>query len=815
MIPRISALQDSVQKLTKQEKLFTTNSEYILPSVPVLQSQAKRVISSAITITQARSTRSDISEGNISEAGDTMEPATVNRIATWVSNTPTLTKEAHYNGELLDSPRLLSQQSPVPKPEHLIDLDCTDTFPNEDENEEDDLVLDFVRKYLADGKEHLDSSEFADAEDCYLRALRKAENLSPNKQKKLDLESARLNLGLTAIENSHIDLAERHFRQLADECVIRRSSNLSDDSHGKQGLQACFFLAQIYLQRDELEAAEQYCMKSLQGHWKMRGRDPTAFHPSANLMSTIASRKGDEKEAKMYLKMISCEVPSPTPPTEQTPGRPLPAMSSRVRSDSSGIALQSVAELELSDPRESRSSYRPRASTKDSSASVRCSVSGSILEQDAAAADTLTENGFDVYSRSFDPDTALLWAARHGEELVMQQLISGLSVSAVNGDKKTKLRIVKVRTVDKTNDDGFTPLISATIRGHAGAVEILLLADAKINLRTKSDERRTALHFASFRSHHQIVKSLVASGADLDVSDNQGNTPLHLAVVKASPQIVSTLLKAGANREAKNSSGCTPLHVAVIERKEDIVECLLTHKVKVNAAISPSKSANSTSPISFTASWTDTTSWSTQSSIPPLQQPTALHLAATNGDTNILSVILSPQYRVNLESRTTDGRTPLHAAVLASQLPAVTLLLDHGANIEAHDLHKRTALHLVVGSGPKDHLSSSTQGQSPHISILEHLLRRSALTSAREDDGSTPLHIAAFEGDVAAVKVLLDAGADPNAKRIGGLTPGELAKKMDQVEVVRVLEERFGSGKKVKQGSRKLLGLGMGRKLTI
>lgn len=821
MLPRINALQDSVERLTNQEKLILTKSESIPPSVLVLQSQAKRVINSAMTIAEARSIRSEFGEANTSEAGDTLEPAAINRIATWVSNTPTLVKETHHLGTLQQSPQLLPRQSPNPNSEHYMARDLDDSFLDDEENEEDDLVLDFVRQYFADAKEHRGKSELADAEDCYLRGLKKAETLSLPKQKKLNLDTIRLNLGLTAFERNHLDLAETCFRRLADECLTRRLSNGLDSNHGDEGLQACYFLAQIYLQLDELEAAEKYCMKSLQLRWRMRAMDPFGFHPSARLMSAIASKKGDEKDAKMYLDMTSREVSSPTPPpTGPAPDRPLPAMPPRPRSDTSAIALQSITNLDLSDPRnnqrDSKNSSRGRANTRESVPSLRDSISGPVSEQDAATVDTLIENGFDVDSRSFDPDLALSWAARHGEEVIMRQLISGLLVPSTNAERKSKHRSVKVRTVDKANEEGFTPLILATIRGHQGAVEILLVADAKVNLRTKNDEKRAALHFAILRSHQQIIQSLVAAGADLDIADSLGNTPLHLAVTKASSQVILTLLKAGADREARNYVGCTPLHLAVIERREESVECLVAHGIRVNAAISPPKATNSASPISFSASWIDTAA--PKPSIPPLQRPTALHLAATNGDTNIASLLISSRHRVDLESRTSDGRTPLHAAVLASQLPTVSLLLDHGADIEAHDLHKRTALHLVVGSGPSDMLISTSQTPSAQILILSHLLHRSASTAARETDGSTPLHIAAFEGDVTAVRVLLDAGADPEAKRMGNITAAELAKKVRQVEVVRIFEERFGNGKKGRQGGggggQKWFGLGRGRNLT-
>lgn len=57
----------------------------------------------------------------------------------------------------------------------------------------------------------------------------------------------------------------------------------------------------------------------------------------------------------------------------------------------------------------------------------------------------------------------------------------------------------------------------------------------------------------------------------------------------------------------------------------------------------------------------------------------------------------------------------------------------------------------------------------------------------RSPSGTTPLHVAAFRGDRNAVRVLLDAGADPNAAGEGGCTPLHEALKHPHLQVARML----------------------------
>ena len=75
------------------------------------------------------------------------------------------------------------------------------------------------------------------------------------------------------------------------------------------------------------------------------------------------------------------------------------------------------------------------------------------------------------------------------------------------------------------------------------------------------------------------------------------------------------------------------------------------------------------------------------------------------------------------------------------------------------------------------------------VEAVKVLLKAGADVNARDKDGGTPLYAAVFWGHVELVKLLLEAGANVNAKGIGGDTPLHLAAIQGNVGAVKVLRE--------------------------
>src|SRR5207249_2534194 len=74
--------------------------------------------------------------------------------------------------------------------------------------------------------------------------------------------------------------------------------------------------------------------------------------------------------------------------------------------------------------------------------------------------------------------------------------------------------------------------------------------------------------------------------------------------------------------------------------------------------------------------------------------------------------------------------------------------------------------------------------------IVLMLLERGADPNARSQSGGTPLHTAAFTGDHEVAGRLLARGADPAIANRDGKTALDIARERRHTEVARLLEER-------------------------
>ncbi len=169
-----------------------------------------------------------------------------------------------------------------------------------------------------------------------------------------------------------------------------------------------------------------------------------------------------------------------------------------------------------------------------------------------------------------------------------------------------------------------------------------------------------------------------------------------------------------------------------------------------------------------------------------------IHRAAAAGDVAALTRLLDAG--AGLEARTAGfdaERTPLMEAAKGGHLAAVELLVGRGADLDACDEDRATALLLatvyrhpeVVRGLLAAGASLGASGQHPlrwavskgDAAMVAILLPHEADVELPDGRGNTLLMVAAHNGDAATAELLLARGADPGRRSPGGLTSSEIA----------------------------------------
>lgn len=128
--------------------------------------------------------------------------------------------------------------------------------------------------------------------------------------------------------------------------------------------------------------------------------------------------------------------------------------------------------------------------------------------------------------------------------------------------------------INQLDEEGRTPLLLAAERKDIKMVEILLQSGLDPDIKVKSRNGYTVLHYALLGpGGYKLFKLLVSRGADINAIVDQG-TPLHFAVKQNNIRAAEMLLEKKVDLEAKDSAMRTPLVVAMQLKKENMVELL-------------------------------------------------------------------------------------------------------------------------------------------------------------------------------------------------------------------------------------------------
>ena len=279
----------------------------------------------------------------------------------------------------------------------------------------------------------------------------------------------------------------------------------------------------------------------------------------------------------------------------------------------------------------------------------------------------MIENGGDVNAKTFGNRTPLMTAAEKGQIKVVTYLIE----HGVRSTNSTTSDYVNLR-----DDNGQTALHHAVQCFDPISCEILSCLIERGGDVNSTYDNCTPLMIAAERGQMKLVTFLIEHGANLDRRDKDDQTALHYAVCGSdvSCEILSYLIENGAEVNAfTRHDNCTPLMLACKYGHLNAVTSLIEHGTKVNL----------------------------QDAI----GNTAVHyaLSCSNGSPEVLTRLMRDRAAVN-SACTRDNGTPLMIACQYGHMNAVSVLIEHGANMDLQDKNGDTALHYAVNAGAVDTL---------------------------------------------------------------------------------------------------------------
>jgi ankyrin repeat protein len=253
-------------------------------------------------------------------------------------------------------------------------------------------------------------------------------------------------------------------------------------------------------------------------------------------------------------------------------------------------------------------------------------------------------------------------------------------------------------------DKGWTPLIYAIKGHHPDAVQILL--DAGADPAAYSGRQHfSPLALAAGEGNIDILKLLLAKGADPNVATPPAWLPLMCAAANGDCEAIKLLLDHGADPNAYNSQNFTPLRAATANGQLDAMKLLMDRGARDQ------------------------------------DFPDALYDAAAKGQLGVLKYLLDRGVHADDNYY---GHSAVTVAGIMNHPDAVRLLLDHGAPVNAPE--------------PGEWSLAASAAANGNVKFLNEMLQRGARITDHDDNALTQT---ALRGHAECLQILLDHGARP------------------------------------------------------
>jgi ankyrin repeat protein len=391
---------------------------------------------------------------------------------------------------------------------------------------------------------------------------------------------------------------------------------------------------------------------------------------------------------------------------------------------------------------------------------------------DRAAALRLLATGADPNAPGPDGTTAIMWAAANDDLELVQALIraranvtlknqlgtSALTEAAIIGSAPIIDALVRAGAdPDTRNPEGETPLMAVARSGKVEAAKRLLEAGADIDAK-EGFGGQSALMWAAAQGQAEMVRLLASSGADVNARgvirqwerkviteprpkdmNKGGFTPLLYAAREGCVECARHLIAAGADPNLEDPERITPLNMALLNMHFEFAAYMIEAGADVDKwdlfGRSPLYMAADVSTLPVKGN-------GAMAVLPSEDSVTALDIGRMlleKGANPNLQLKRRPPYRDVPQDRGGDtilaqGATPLLRAARAGDAAFVELLLKHGALV---DLPSKEGVTPLMAAAGVEFGTRVTRGRN------------------RTD-----------EGVLATMRLLLDAGADINARMV-------------------------------------------------